>query len=511
MQYKLLRADRGRFFRKPWSDREGPASTKLIDKEPLLERLIDYVRRFPPLARLAELAPGRVYLVGGPIRDLALDRAEPKDIDLAVDGDALALAEELAQDCAGRAVVLSRADATARIVFPGYCLDLTGLRRPGLPADLTARDFTVNALAASLDGLVAGRADLIDPTNGWADLAAGLIRPAGLRSLPDDPLRIMRGFRLAGQLGFRFSPGFPAACRAAGPGLVRVAGERIGRELALLLACPRSGELITLAAEHKLLGFFLSETAALMGLYQNRYHHLDGLGHTLAVLDEVELLLAGPRPDWADQAWPLPPDRAVDVKLAALFHDVGKAIAARPKSTGGLSFYNHAKLSEDLWLQAASRLRFSRIRTRVVGRLVQAHMRPLSLLLNRPPSVRALRRLTLALGDRLTDFGLVCLADARASRGPASSAAFGDELVGLLGRLAEMKRQAGADREEPLVNGRDLTAALGRGPGPWVGAVLEEISEARLAGLVVDRAGALALARRAANRFDQSADPDKTD
>lgn len=416
-------------------------------------------------------------------------------------------------------MVLSRADATARVVFESYCLDLTGLRRPSLPADLAARDFTVNAIAASLDAVIAGRADLIDPVDGWADLAAGVIRPAGPRSLPDDPLRILRGFRLAGQLGFRFSPGFPAACRAAGPGLVRSAGERIGRELALLLACPGAGRLIRLAAENKLLGFFLPETANLMGLYQNRYHHLDGLGHTLAALDEAESLMAGPRPGWADEPWPLPPDRAVDVKLACLYHDVGKSMAARPKSNGGLSFHNHAQLSEDLWLEAAPRLRYSRARIRAVGRLIQTHMRPLSLVLGKPPTVRALRRLVLALGDRLTDFGLVCLADSRASRGPAASDSFDRDLTDLLVRLAELKGQAGADREAPLLNGHDLIAALGRGPGPWVGAVLEEISEARLAGLVVDRSGALALARQAAARYDAAAErpsenlsrPDETD
>lgn len=476
--------------------------------------------RLPGLAALNDLAVGNVYLVGGVVRDALLaagdPEADPRDfaaraaeVDLAVDGCAVELARRTAEAAGGRLVILSEADDTARVVLPPVAgglprpsLDLTGFRGPAgdLIADLTGRDFTLNALAVSLDALLAGNPELIDPLGGQHDLAARRLVLCGAGVLTADPLRVWRGLRLAVQ--FRLT--VPDACwrgmAAAAPGLGRVAGERRSHELRLMLAAGRCADLLTRAADHKLLGFVLPEVAALSGMYQNRYHHLDGLRHTLATLDRVEDLIADP-PGWAvAHGWRPERNRIIALKLAALFHDVGKPGAYRVRPDGGLSFPGHDKSSAKLWNRVAARLKLSRAETGAVALMIGVHMRPLNLLLVPEPTPRALRRLTNKAGPLLVDLGLLALADSLATRGPARDPDWEGRLTDLWQRLLNLSARAQAQSQTPLLSGDEVMAGLNIPSGPLVGRLLEELAERRLAGEVESRDQALAWIR---TRFDQ--------
>src|SRR5882672_3146906 len=160
------------------------------------------------LLRAVGGAPGAA-LVGGAIRDVMLHRApadpsrDPgRDVDVAVPSGALDLARHCAERLHGTCVVLDAERGAARVVAGRLTLDLTDFRAPTLEADLAARDFTVDALAVPLAPLVArGRAAIVDPTGGLADLKARRLRPAGAGVLADDPLRALRGVRLEATLG----------------------------------------------------------------------------------------------------------------------------------------------------------------------------------------------------------------------------------------------------------------------------------------------------------------------
>lgn len=464
---------------------------------PDLTGLTDYLAARPEVTALARSVPrGRLYLVGGLIRDCLLGRHPGSDIDLTVAGSALELGREAADRLAARLVVLSERDDTVRLVRPDLSLDLTGFRRPDLTGDLRARDYTVNALAVDLSALAEGNPRLIDPTGGLADLAARRLVPADSDVLTADPLRVLRAYRLAAELGLTIPPATVRAMAAAAPGLRRIAGERLSAELNRLLQTPDSAPWLTAMARDKLLGFVLPEVAALAGQPQNRYHHLNALGHTLAALTALEGLLAEP-PDWTT-GQELDQPSALALKWAALYHDTGKPACHQPRPWGGTSFPGHNRESARLWNLAAQRLRLPNGLTRLAERLIEAHMRPLQILLADRITAKAVRRMIRAVDGRAVELGLLTLADSLATQGPQRAADFEERLNDLWQQVMDLGRAMDRQELEPLLKGDELMAELGLFSGPLVGRLLDEIAAARLAGEITDRAEALELAARLA-------------
>jgi tRNA nucleotidyltransferase (CCA-adding enzyme) len=225
----------------------------------------------------------RVFLVGGPVRDLLLDRPV-KDIDLAVEGDAVALADAIA--VRAEAEVAKRSEfATAAVRLDGVAVDLATARsetyrRPGalpsvrpamIEADLLRRDFTVNAMAIELSAGFPG--ELLDPTAGLADLRTGRIRVIHDRSFQDDATRILRAVRYEQRLGFQIEPHTLDLLRRDTGYLATISGVRIRRELQRTFdeekpeaALWRMGELGVLGAIHPALRFAPEQSKALRWL-----------------------------------------------------------------------------------------------------------------------------------------------------------------------------------------------------------------------------------------------------
>jgi len=207
------------------------------------------------------LAAGvKAYLVGGYVRDRLL-RRPIDDIDVAVDGDAVAVGRAAADALGGAFYVLDETRGTARILLTmgnGKVkeVDLARLKEGGLAADLAARDFTVNAMALALaDREVAG---VIDPHGGRADLRAKRLRVVGPTSVADDPIRILRAVRLSSELSLRIDPGTDALLRESTPLLARVSAERIRDEWLRILALPAVAEPLA----------YLDETGVLWALLE---------------------------------------------------------------------------------------------------------------------------------------------------------------------------------------------------------------------------------------------------
>lgn len=183
-----------------------------------------------------QLLPVGTALVGGAVRDGLLGRLpERPDLDLVVAGDAIALTRVLAGRLGGSCVVLDRHRSIARLVLRGWTIDLAQCAGGSLEADLRRRDYTVNAIALPLDA-AAGEAALVDPLGGLADLAAGRLAAISEANLIDDPLRLLRGIRLATELAFGLAPETWGWIRQHHGRLGDVAGERVLAELERLAA-----------------------------------------------------------------------------------------------------------------------------------------------------------------------------------------------------------------------------------------------------------------------------------
>jgi tRNA nucleotidyltransferase (CCA-adding enzyme) len=210
-----------------------------------------------------EWLPPKACLVGGAVRDaLLLRRAEYLDLDFVLPTDAVQTARSLASHYKAGFVVLDAQRQIARVVFKDATVDLAQQEGDSLETDLHRRDFTINAIAYNPH-----TDQFIDPLQGMVDCRAGVIRMVSQSNLEDDPLRLLRGYRQAAQLGFRIEPETQAVIRQLAPLLGQVAAERVQVELGYLLKSPQGTPWLTAAWEDNLLQAWFPDATA-QGLAQ---------------------------------------------------------------------------------------------------------------------------------------------------------------------------------------------------------------------------------------------------
>lgn len=466
-------------------------------------------------ALAAEHRAAAAWLVGGAVRD-AVAGGLTRELDLAVPAGALVIGRALAARLGAAFVVLDERRGVCRLVGP-VSVDIADFRAPTIEADLAARDFTVNALAASLAALAAdGRAPIIDPTGGLADLAAGRVRLCAPEALAADPVRVLRAARLALRPGWRLDGAVVAAARAAAPGLAAVAAERMRDELVRILDDAAAGRGLRLLDEMAALDEVLPERAAMRRTSQPLPHHFDVWEHSLRAVEAADRLLAaapGMAPWAAEVAARLDEDlgdgltgRAA-VKLAALLHDVAKP-ETRAEVEGRVRFIGHDVKGAERAAAIAQRWRLSRRAAAVVERLVQHHLRPMHLAQSGPVTHRARHRFFRDLGEDAGALLLLALADAAALRGDDPLEVWTGEggrvLRELMAGAADERALAAA---APLVTGEDVMAAFALRPGPEVGHLLARAREAQALGQVATREEALALLARPEAPLDTPGDP----
>lgn len=404
----------------------------------------------------------QAWVVGGYVRDKLLGR-DPINPDVVVEGgSALEIAAHFARLAGAQPPVVFERFGTAQVTLPDRLVEFVSaraesyapdsrkpdVRQATLDEDLRRRDFTVNALVMDLDGKIH------DPLGtGLADLEAHILRtPADpVQTFSDDPLRMLRAVRFAAQLGFELAPNMLPAMRQMrdrlAPPVVSV--ERTADELRKMLVSGRPRLALELLDEGGLLEVVLPEITACKGVAQGGYHTHDVFGHTLLTVEHT-------RPDLL-------------LRVAALFHDVGKPSTAKGDGT----FIGHEEVGSVMAKAALERLRFAQKEIEVVELLVRLHLRPV--FYKSEWTDGAVRRLIKDAGAQLDRLMALARADIAASAYPEP-----EKLDELQARIDAVNSER-PSRLAPLISGEEIMEIRGIGPGPEVGRLKQRLEE-----LVID-------------------------
>ncbi len=416
--------------------------------------------------------PSTGYLVGGAVRDTLLKRPV-RDMDWLVEYPRLE-AQHAATELKARAFCLDEQRDHWRVVAEGMTCDYTPLEdsERSLETNLRARDYTVNALAADLGGRIT------DPTEGRADLRAKQLRMISEANLQADPVRSLRGVRLAATLEFGLEADTRAAIQQHAALLENAeaslpAWERISDELTQLLLSENAAPGFDLLHQVGLLQVYLPELADADGVTQGGFHHLDVLGHSLEALNQ---LIQGF------------PDADLTLRWATLLHDAGKpATKTYEEGSSHYHFYGHDKLGAELTKAILGRLRTPTAQGERAASLVRYHMVQL------PKSDKEARRFVHRRRALLPDLLKLMIADREAARGPMSSEGSRRGYKLALARVLEIMDEA--PPKALLLDGRDVMQLLDLLPGPRVGEAVRFVQEAEAVGDVKTRAEAEAALR----------------
>jgi poly(A) polymerase len=442
----------------------------------------DLLGRTPELAELAErmvTAGHEVALVGGSVRD-AIRLGDAADLDLATSArprDVLGMLDGWADavwDVGIDFGTIGARKGAHDFEITTYRSDAydRSTRKPevsygdSLLEDLRRRDFTINAMAVVLPDRT-----FVDPFDGLADLAAGMLRTPATpeESFADDPLRMMRAARFAAQLGVRVAPDVRTALLAMADRIEMVSAERVRDELSKLMLAQRPRPGIELLVDSRLADHVLPELPALRLEIDEHHRHKDVYEHSLIVLEQAIALEQAHVP-------PSPPDLVL--RLAALLHDIGKPRTRRFERGGRVSFHHHEVVGAKMVRRRLTALRYPKAVVDQVSRLVELHLRFHGYGTGEWTD-SAVRRYVRDAGDQLVQLHKLTRADSttRNVRKAAALRRTYDELERRIGELAEAEELASL---RPDLDGNRIMEILGIGPGPEVGRAYRWLLERRL-------------------------------
>ncbi len=420
------------------------------------------------LGELFEEAGHQLYLVGGSVRDAFLG-AETKDLDFATDAHPGPVGD-LLEGWADAVYRVGEDFGTIGATKAGEVFEITTFRsdvyredsrKPrvefseDIETDLSRRDFTVNAMAVRLTG---GTPEMVDPFHGLDDLAAQVLRtPVDPEvSFGDDPLRMLRLYRFVATLGFAADPEAVAAVSRMRERIGIISAERIRDEINRLMVGDHVADGLWGLVDSRLADEFLPELTALR-LEQDPVHqHKDVLAHTVAVVAKTS------------------PNEIL--RLAALFHDVGKP-ATREFGDGGVSFHHHEVVGARMTRKRMRELRYPKDTIKDVAQLVFLHMRPHTFKMGWTDS--AVRRYVRDAGELLPLLNELVRCDVT-TRSRKRANAISRRIDELEERIAELRQREELEALRPPIDGNDVMSYLGIAPGPDVGAAMRLLTEHRI-------------------------------
>ena len=399
--------------------------------------------------KLALPEDSKLYLVGGVVRDV-ISQIDTEDIDLTTNLEAQDVARFL-EAANIRVVPTGLQHGTVMAVIDEKHFEITTFRagkkenRGSIIEDLSERDFTINAIAYCLD-----EHKLVDPFNGFNDLQSAKLKCVNNPTdrFNEDPLRILRAIRFGTAAGRDIDKITAEVIPNFAQHLKTVAIERIQKEISKILLSDFAAEAIRDLHKYNLLEIIFPELIPTIGFEQNKFHNQDVFEHSLSVLSAC------------------PKD--LMLRLAAIYHDIGKVYTLSVDQQGSRHFYDHEKISAQITQESMERLKFSKEQIDTVTCIVKLHMRPLDC---GPSGTRRILRDSGQHYDRWRQF-----------KNADRPVVFDDDLLEQLKVRfdqmvqAEYDRQIGSVYSKLAISGDDLIA-LGMKPGKQMGALLSELKE----------------------------------
>ncbi|MBW1697887.1 MAG: CCA tRNA nucleotidyltransferase [Deltaproteobacteria bacterium] len=432
------------------------------------------------------------YIVGGAVRDLLLGEI-PSDYDMVVLDDPQEAASRAARHLNGRLVKLGRSNELLfRIVTDEMKIDISRLKGNSIREDLQQRDFTINAMAYDISS-----AQIIDCHGGRQDLGNRIVRLVSKRAFRDDPIRLLRAYRLASALQFDIDP-FTEEMIQKEAGLIpQAAPERIREEFFLMLKTPHACSYIRRMVTTGVLFGIFPELKKLQGCIQNGFHVDDVLDHTLKAFFHLESIINNPESIGPDLPRPVRriagKKKTVLLKCALLLHDIGKPYARTTDAGGRIHFYRHEQIGAEMVKTITLRLRFSTFETDFLEFMIRNHLRPLLLFQaseNKKLTHRARVRFFMKAGENTPFLLLHAIADQK-SKYKASNDSFLAFSLNMLNRFYKEYRIMRT--KPPLITGHDLIKEFGLNPSPRFGKILRMVEEARLSRQITSKEEALGL------------------
>lgn len=449
-----------------------------MNKANTLQELLNH-KIFKLIQQAADELGLEAYVIGGFVRDKILERKEPKDIDVVAVGSGIALARKVAEKLNSRKVNVFKNFGTAQVIYQDWELEFVGARKESyqrdsrkpivedgsLQDDQKRRDFTINALALSLNEKNYGT--LLDPFGGIKDLEEGIIRTPlePSRTFSDDPLRMLRAIRFATQLNFAITDECMQALSDNSERLKIISMERIADELHKIMLTPTPSKGLILLYKTGLLKHFLPEITALAGVEEIAGQtHKDNFYHTAQVVDNIS--------EHTDNLW---------LRYAALFHDIGKPVTKRFIQPTGWTFHNHEYVGGKMLRKVFKRLSFPLGEEfRYVQKMVQLSSRPQSIVDDHVTD-SAVRRLLFDAGDDIEDLMLLAEADIT-TRSKKRKQRFLKNFQLVRNKLKEVEEKDQVRNFQPPLSGKEIMAIFNLQPGPEIGKIKNAVKEAILEG-----------------------------
>lgn len=431
------------------------------------------------IGAIADRERTTIFVVGGYVRDFLMGKTV-KDTDLLILGDGVQFAEVVAKNFGRNNLVIFEKFGTAMLPLDDRKVEFVGARKESyrkdsrkpqvefgtLEDDLSRRDFTVNAMAASLNASSFGA--VTDPYHGQQDLQLGILRTPldPEKTFDDDPLRIMRAMRFSSQLGFAVEPNVLKAAGLMANRLKIVSQERISDEFLKILASPKPAFGLGLMYDSGVLQTVFPEIAQLAGVDQRQeYHHKDVFRHTLQVVDQVAQV--------SDNLW---------LRMAALLHDVAKPRTKVFDPGTGWSFHGHEELGARMVKKIFQRMRFPLEYVPYVEKLIRFHLRPQALV-DDGVTDSAIRRLIFEMGNDIDDLMMLCRADIT-SKNQKLIEQVKQNYDLVIQKMAEVEEKDRIRNWQPPLRGDEIMEICKLEEGPAVGVLKDTITDAILDGTI---------------------------
>lgn len=437
---------------------------------------------FKLISEVAQKNGQSVFIVGGYVRDLIMKRKVPTDIDFVTEGNGIELAKSVAQEInPSLKVSVFKTYGTAMFKHNGLDLEFVGARKESYaedsrkPAveggtiedDQKRRDFTINALAISLNHENFG--SLIDPFGGIEDIKDKIIKTPlePSQTFSDDPLRMMRAIRFATTLGFEIENSSRDAIKKEAERMKIVSKERVMVEFNKIMLSEKPSVGLKLMEQAGLLDLLIPELTALKGIEEiEGQSHKDNFWHTLEVVDNISVN--------TDKLW---------LRWAALLHDIGKAPTKKFVPAVGWTFHGHEFLGSKMVKTLFTRLKLPLGNDmKYVQKLVKLSSRPISLI-DDGTSDAALRRLLFDAGPDLEDLFTLCKADIT-TKNSSKQEKFKKNFEYVAEKIKEVEEKDQIRNFQPPITGEEIMELFNLKPGREIGILKEKVKEAILEGVI---------------------------